>query len=143
GVVRGCDVGVLGNVATRDVHEAASMLEAMVADASPVPPLLEHQADLLAERLAATPNLSITDFARALNFSREGLSRLFRRAYGVCAVMYRGELRARAAWRACLTGDEPLAALAADLGFADQSHMTRAVHSLTGAPPAVWRRWAR
>ena len=35
---------------------------------------------------------------------------------------------------------ECLAAIAQDLGFSDQPHMTRAVKWLTGRTPDVWRR---
>jgi AraC-like DNA-binding protein len=36
--------------------------------------------------------------------------------------------------------DTSLAAIAAECGFADQPHLTRAVASLTGCPPGFWRR---
>jgi AraC family transcriptional regulator len=34
----------------------------------------------------------------------------------------------------------PLAAVATDCGFADQSHFTRIFTSIMGMPPGVWRR---
>ena len=35
--------------------------------------------------------------------------------------------------------EKPLAEIAAETGFADQPHMTRAITALTGAPPRAWR----
>ena len=35
--------------------------------------------------------------------------------------------------------NEPLAKIAAHLGFADQSHMTRSVKQTTGMNPLAWR----
>jgi AraC-like DNA-binding protein len=104
-------------------------------------PAVEHEADLLAQAFGANPSLSIRAWAIAANVSREGLSRSFHRAYGVCAAKFRNDLRARAAWRACVGSDDGLASVAAALGYADQPHMTRAVQWLTGATPALWRRW--
>ena len=40
----------------------------------------------------------------------------------------------------CLDGEQGLAALAQDCGFADEAHLTRAVSHLTGRPPGRWRR---
>ena len=41
-----------------------------------------------------------------------------------------------------LTARDPLAALATDLGFSDQAHMTRVIKRLTGATPGALRRRA-
>jgi AraC-like DNA-binding protein len=43
------------------------------------------------------------------------------------------------AWLA-LAGRRPLADIAAETGFADQPHMTRAITALTGVSPRAWRR---
>jgi hypothetical protein len=45
---------------------------------------------------------------------------------------------ARAAWLQITGSSDPLSRIAANLGFADQAHMTRAVKALTGAPPTRW-----
>jgi AraC-like DNA-binding protein len=49
-------------------------------------------------------------------------------------------LRARAALERLAGGERDLARLAAELGFADQSHLTRVVRSETGRTPAALRR---
>ena len=43
------------------------------------------------------------------------------------------------AWLAIARTHTPLAAIAADTGFADQAHMTRSVKDVTGASPGAWR----
>ena len=48
-------------------------------------------------------------------------------------------LRARAALERLAEGEQNLARLAAELGFADQSHLCRVVRSETGATPAALR----
>jgi AraC-like DNA-binding protein len=66
--------------------------------------------------------------------------RQFRIAYGVDAATYRSEARTRHAWRRIVQTATPLVEVAADAGFADQSHMTRAVKALTGRSPGAWRK---
>jgi AraC-like DNA-binding protein len=48
-------------------------------------------------------------------------------------------LRVRAAMERLAGGERDLARLAADLGFADQSHLCRVVRDETGRTPAVLR----
>jgi AraC-like DNA-binding protein len=48
-------------------------------------------------------------------------------------------LRVRAALERLAGGERQLARLAADLGFADQAHLTRAVRAETGATPSALR----
>jgi AraC-like DNA-binding protein len=49
-------------------------------------------------------------------------------------------LRARAALERLAGGQSDLASLAADLGFADQSHLCRVVRDGTGHAPSALRR---
>ncbi|MBY8826419.1 helix-turn-helix domain-containing protein [Sphingomonas colocasiae] len=95
--------------------------------------------DLLADAMGGDPALSITDWADAMGLSPASVSRGFHRAFGVSPKRFRMEVRVRRALRAITRTDEPLAELAADLGFADQAHMTRALRSITGTTPAGLR----
>jgi AraC-like DNA-binding protein len=49
-------------------------------------------------------------------------------------------LRARAALERLAGGEPNLGRLAADLGFADQSHLCRVIRAETGRTPAALRR---
>jgi AraC family transcriptional regulator len=68
------------------------------------------------------------------------VSRGFRRVYGASPKRVRFEHRARRALSMLMHGDLPLAEVAIDAGFPDQSSMTRAIRSLTGLPPLMLRR---
>jgi AraC-like DNA-binding protein len=63
------------------------------------------------------------------------VSRGFASAYGVSPKRYRAERRASRAAQAIAAGEGSFVMLALDLGFADQSHMSRAVARLTGLAP--------
>jgi len=76
-----------------------------------------------------------------LPVSREHASRQFHRHYGLSPRAYRAEWRMRRALR--LLGDGAgLAAVAADAGYADQSHLTRELRSKTGMTPKNLREHA-
>jgi AraC-like DNA-binding protein len=96
--------------------------------------------DVLANDLAAGEDDDLRGWAERHGLRSESVSRGFRRAYGVPPRRFRADARARRAWVEILGSRTPLAAIAFAEGFADQSHMTREVRRLTGAPPAIWRR---
>ena len=96
---------------------------------------LQDWPDLLAEALAADPALGIADWADAMGLAPQSISRGFRLAYGISPKRYRLELRALQALRRLPGWRGTLAALAAETGFADQAHFTRAIVALTGQTP--------
>jgi AraC-like DNA-binding protein len=99
-------------------------------------PSVRHARDLLAEHLDAPPGLQA--LADAAGLGKYQLLRRFAGCYGMTPYAWllqqRGE-RARALIRRGL----PLAEAAADCGFADQSHMTRAFMRQFGFTPGAWR----
>jgi AraC-like DNA-binding protein len=95
--------------------------------------------DELATILIANPSLRLSRWAESRGIAAWSLSRRFAQVFGVSAETFRALSRARKAWKRIQVADEPLAQIAATLGFADQSHMTRAVKALTGAGPRAWR----
>jgi len=97
-------------------------------------------ADGARELLAACPDLSLSELARALAVSPYHLSRVFRAETGQTVARHRMRLRARAALERLAGGELDLARLAADLGFADQSHLCRVVRSEAGETPGALRR---
>ena len=127
--------------AEKDVIEAAHLLECVLRDkCSPSPGRRNDWPDLLLADLAKNASTEIGVWAEANGLARETVSRGFAAAYGTAPSILRAELRARSAWLLITRGSECLCSIAADTGFADQAHMTRWIHRVTGAPPAAWRR---
>jgi AraC-like DNA-binding protein len=132
-----CDADMVVRLARHDPSQAISLvLDTFV----PSPGREEDWPDLLASGLAEAPYLCLRSWADEHGLRPGSLSRGFRLTYGTSPRRYRSEWRARNAWSAILKVDRPLAEIAAEYGFADQSHMNRAVVELTGSPPGAWRR---
>jgi len=91
------------------------------------------------ELLAADPLRSLTDLAGEVAASPHHLSRIFRQATGHTISTHRIRLRVRAALERLAAGDNDLAQLAAELGFTDQSHLTRSMRAETRATPGALR----
>jgi AraC-like DNA-binding protein len=91
------------------------------------------------EALGDNPERSLPDLARALAVSPHHLSRVFHAATGHTISRHRMRLRVRSALERLAGGERDLARLAADLGFADQSHFCRVVASETGHAPSALR----
>jgi AraC-like DNA-binding protein len=113
------------------------LLEGIVASAiagrSPDPLVLA------ATRRLGFPGSRVDELADALGISERQLRRRFNRAVGYGPKTLDRVLRFRrlvSQARAVSKGEVDLARLAADLGYADQAHMTRDSVRLTGMPPA-------
>jgi AraC-like DNA-binding protein len=119
------------------------LLEALVASAiaqSAPDPLV-----LAAARRLGFPGSRVDELACALGISERQLRRRFHAAVGYGPKTLDRVLRFRrlvSQAQAISDGEVDLARLAADLGYADQAHMTRDSVRLTGMPPArlvaVW-----
>jgi AraC-like DNA-binding protein len=96
-------------------------------------------ADGARELLAEDPDASLTELAQTLAVSPHHLSRVFRSITGHSIARHRMRLRARTAAERLARGDDDLARLAADLGFADQSHLCRVLRSEIGTTPSALR----
>ena len=139
GVYRGVPSDLVRHIADRDPLEAANVLKQQLHGMRSVPALEGDWSDKLAADLRAAPNLRIVRWANANGLTRESIWRCFSRDFGVSPAQFRSELNARNAWLALTGSREPLSKIATEFGFSDQAHMTRAVKSLTGVPPARWR----
>jgi AraC-like DNA-binding protein len=95
--------------------------------------------DLLAAALRCNPALAIGDWARGYGLRAETVSRGFSLAYGVTPARYRLGVRIKSAVHSLASGSEPLADVAFQHGFADQAHMTRAIHAAVGRTPGQLR----
>ena len=109
------------------------MVAAAVADNVPDPLVLA------ATRRLGFPGTRIDQLAEALGISERQLRRRFHQSVGYGPKTLDRVLRfRRLVWKAHAVsdGEADLARLAADLGYADQAHMTRDSVRLTGMPPA-------
>ncbi len=97
----------------------------------------------VSERLQADPGAQIDPamLAELAGCSRAQLERDFVRVFGVSPMRYRARLRLQLA-RFLLAGSAPIAEVAQDCGFADQSAFTRWFRRATGLAPGSWRRRA-
>lgn len=133
------DPDLLVRIAERDETAAVDAFMAMLKPRR----LAEADwPDLLAQALRDDPDMPLAAWAEEMGLRPESLSRGFRLAYGLTPRAYRSVTRARNAFQGLLRTETPLAELAADTGFADQAHMTRAVVQLTGQTPGWWRKAA-
>lgn len=113
---------------------AERMLRAVAPERDPV----AERAAVMVERIVSDPDLRRTDqLAAALGVPVRRLQRLFAEYVGVSPkwVMRRARLH-EAAERADRGARVDWAALAADLGYADQAHLTRDFTATIGVPPA-------
>ena len=87
-----------------------------------------------------TRAVSAAEVARTVGVHPVHLARVCRRQLGCTLHEHLRRRRVMAAWRTAERGDDSLAAIAARVGFADQSHMTRAFASVLGISPARLQR---
>ncbi len=143
---------VVASVADPD-YALAEQLLAMVSRAitqaprapTPASPAAADDRALVARAreaiVAADPAAAgLFPLAESLGVSPYRLSRAFPREVGVSLTHYRNRVRVGRALERLEAGERQLAVLAADLGFADQAHLTRTVREHAGAPPGVVRR---
>ena len=140
GLYRIDNVDEVARAAETDLtHTTFLIREAIRSQPRVTPNRKNDWPDALAADLAHNPNLGINKWSVINGLAPATTSRGFAAAYGVPPKLFRAELRTRDAWLRIARTHDPLSAIAAETGFADQAHMTRWVHSLTGAPPSFWR----
>jgi AraC family transcriptional regulator len=101
---------------------------------------LSAVVELLHERAPHVPSLG--ELAEEAGVHPGHLARAFRQAFGVTVCEYSRSLRLD--WSAArLEGDAPLAQVAFEAGFADQSHFTRAFRRHLGVTPGRYRELLR
>lgn len=97
--------------------------------------------EVLAARVGQ--RLSLADLADEVGASPYHLHRLFRAQTGQTVHAHREQLRVRVALQRVLDGEDDLARLAADLGYASHSHLTDRFRRTFGVTPSHARRLAR
>ncbi len=93
------------------------------------------------EAIVADPaGADFGDLARTLGHTRFHVSRVFSQATGMTLSQFRNRVRMAVAFDRLADGYENLALLSADLGFVDQSHLSRVVRTHTGERLSELRR---
>ena len=100
---------------------------------------LKRVHDLLHDRFRE-PRLSLDELAGVAGVHPVYLARAFRASYDASPGEYLRRLRISWAAEQLRSTGRPLAAIAVEAGFADQSHFTRVFRAAYGAPPGAWRR---
>lgn len=114
---------------------AAFLHEALTADPPPQPGWLPEVMGWIRSPAAArTP-----DIARRLGLHPAWLARAYRASVGEGLRDTQRRVRAEQAIALLRTSDLPLAEIALEAGFCDQSHMNRALRALAGRTPAEIR----
>jgi AraC-like DNA-binding protein len=91
------------------------------------------------EIMLAEPSLGVIELGRRAGCSPHHLSRVFGRVTGSSISRYRNRIRVSRALDRIAQGETSLAALACDLGFSDQAHLTRTIRAFTGRTPTGCR----
>jgi AraC family transcriptional regulator len=126
-VLEGLLLAMIGELTRRTPREDASR------------PAWVGRARELVESSLREP-LRLTELAAELGVHPAHLSRTFRRAFGVSLSTYMLRRRVELACAALAHDrDVPLARVALETGFADQSHLCRSVRRVTGLTPGAWR----
>lgn len=130
------DADTLASAAQRSTADAVTLLRSQLA---PRPARSFDWPDHLAHALLREPTLRIGDWARTRGLAPETVARGFHKLFGFTPAAFRAEVRAHAALLRIRRDIASLSAIAAEAGFADQAHMTRAIKALTGHAPAALR----
>ena len=102
-----------------------------------IPPWLRRVRELLHDR--CVEHLSMDDIARSAGVHPVHLAQVFRRHYGLTVGEYVRRLRIQRGAQALLTSTRPIADIAAECGFCDQSHFSRVFKRVTSISPAQYR----
>ena len=86
-----------------------------------------------------TENISLAEIAKITKLSQSQFARAFRDSTGLPPYRYILRSRIQRAERMLATTSRSIAEIAANVGFADQSHFTKAFRRFSGATPKRWR----
>jgi AraC-like DNA-binding protein len=85
-------------------------------------------------------NILIADVARACGLSRQYFTKAFKISTGVTPHRWLQQYRVEMAMQLLGTTTLPIAEIAIECGFADQSHFTRVFTRFVGSSPRTWRK---
>jgi AraC-like DNA-binding protein len=118
-------------------HLGGQMSDATTPGGHAALPAIARARDLLHEHMGG--NIGLDELVDITGIDRFRLTRLFQREFGTSPHAYLVRLRLRAARRLLAAGHTP-AQVAAEVGFADQSHLGRWFRRAYRMTPATYRR---
>lgn len=135
----------LSDASTRRLEQESALAAVAAALASPVRrdrgrvsdnAAVKRTRDFIEEHCAQDFGLATLSKIAGLSIFR--FAHLFKASTGMSPIAYRNQCRIDAARRLLLT-TQPIADIAAELGFADQSHLTRHFQRIVGISPNRYR----
>ncbi|WP_188826532.1 helix-turn-helix domain-containing protein [Brucella endophytica] len=107
--------------------------------------LTQAQMKKLAARLNAKGDgrLSVAEMAETVGLSESWFAHVFRQTTGKTPLQWQLARRIALAQKLLRETDLTVAGIAAQLGFSDQAHLTKAFRQVAGETPAAWRRMQR
>lgn len=135
-----------GDVEYEIVEEVLRLIATAAGNVVPTPRAADRALVTAAREAILEDAPEATDLpslAARLGVSPFRLSRAFSAQMAVSVTWYRNRVRVGRALERISGGDERLADLAVELGFADQAHLTRTVRAHVGHTPAAVRRLMR
>ena len=126
-------------------HASPAPAPARAARPAPASTLTPRQLARVVDHVRAhlADDLALDDLARQARLSPFHFARLFRRTTGQSPHQFILGQRAERARRLLEEGDLPLVLVAAECGFASQSHLTRVFRERIGTTPGAYRAGAR
>jgi AraC-like DNA-binding protein len=124
------DPDAIVRLSERSAREAVGTLLATMTERKPA---AEDWPDLLAADLLREPGLRLAQWSSEHRLHPGSLARAFRQQFGVTPAEFRSIARTRRAMRHLER--LPLSEAAAESGFADQAHMSRAIKRATDLSP--------
>ncbi|MCF6370292.1 helix-turn-helix domain-containing protein [Rhizobium halophilum] len=104
--------------------------------------LTQAQMNKLMSRLNACGDgrLSVAEMAETVGLSESWFANVFKQTTGKTPLQWQLARRIERAQKLLTGTDLTVADIAAQLGFSDQAHMTKAFRQVAGETPAAWRR---
>ncbi len=119
----------------------ASLTPAFENEGRHLPSWLLRAKELISD--CCTDRISVHSIAQAVAVHPIHLARTFRRHFFLSPAEYLRQCRINKARQLLLCSSRPLAEVAGDVGFSDQSHFTNAFKRCTGMTPAYYRGLSR
>lgn len=84
-------------------------------------------------------NINLQDLAKVLCFSQSKFNRKFKASFGCTPAEYIRRMRIARAQNLLTLSSDPEHRIAAECGFADESHFSHCFCEIVGESPALWR----